>query len=485
MSTPLSPTRLFVCTACGAVLPVGPELFGKKCRCGRCGKVSVVSEDPNAEDSPRRRAERSLASNQSIAANSSIHFNCRVCDTHLSARARHVGRKAKCPDCGALTKVPPPPRQHSLARPKKTPQAMHGQQYGLWGVDDAPDPAELLAKQPKFFPVYCRNCDTLMHARLEQVGNGIACPDCGAKTVVEEPPEPKQKKSPLVPDGKEYQLDAKHIPPTRPEAQFAPPEPSVETSKTEAIRQERVDRPRIPRFPTLQGVAPMLFRHPVLSWWFGLSLAGCCELGLLAFGLGGHVLLLVLIVPPLLFIGIGAFSAAGAFWLSVLTESSEGNDRVHHPPGPVFLDWIGNMLYLITSGMLAFAPWWILGQVLWEELAPQYLGLMQVSGWMFTFPLLLLSCLENGSPMELYSLRIFGSVAKLPGHWLLLVLQSVVLAAACLLAVAGLLTLDPRLAFVAVPVCVAASLLYFRILGRFAWWLAESLATTEEVVEEE
>lgn len=475
MSMPLSPTRLFVCTACGAVLPVGPELLGKKCRCGRCGKVSLISEDHNAEDAPRRRAERSPASNQSI------HFNCRVCDTHLSARARHVGRKAKCPDCGALTKVPPPPKN----RPKKTPKAMHGQQYGVWGVDDAPDPAELRAKQPKFFPVYCRNCDTLMHARMEQVGKQLACPDCGAKTVFEEPPEPKSEETVLVPDGQEYQLDPTYIPPTRPEREFQPPVSDEESAKFEAIRTERAERPKLPLLPTLQGVAPLLLRSPVPGWWFGLSLAGCLELGLLAIGLGGHVLLLVLIVPPLLFIGIGAFSAAGALWLSVLTESSEGNDRVHHPPGPVFLDWIGNMFYLITSGMLAFAPWWIIGQIVGNELSIGHRGLIQACGWLFTFPLLLLSCLENGSPMDLYSARIFSSVAKLPGHWLLLVVQSIVLAGGCLLAVAGLLTYDPRLAFAAVPLCVAASMLYFRILGRFGWWLAESLATTEEVVDEE
>ena len=470
MSMPLSPTRLFVCKACGAVLPIGEEHLGKKCRCGRCGNVSLV-----AEDAPRRRPKRSPTSNPSI------HFHCRVCDTHLAARAKDVGRKAKCPDCGVLTQVPPPPP----LRPKKVPKAMHGQQYAVWGVDEAPSPAEIAAKQPAFFAVYCRNCDTLMHARLEQVGKKLACPDCGAKTVIEQPPKPKPKKSALVPDGLEYQLDPTHVPPKRPEREFQPPAPSEETAAAEAVRTERAERPKLPRVPTLQGVAPMLLRNPVLGWWFGLSLAGIFTLGLLAIGLASHLLVLVLIVPALMAMGIGGLCAAGAIWVAVLTESSEGSDRLYHPPGPIFLDWLGSMFYVITSSMLAFAPWWLLGQVLGKDLPIEYHGILQLCGWLFTFPLLLLSCLENGSPLELFSPRIFGSVAKLPGHWLILFVESAILAGSCLLAVAGLLVLDPRMAFAAVPLCVGATLLYFRILGRFAWWLAESLATAEEATEKE
>ena len=39
-------------------------------------------------------------------------------------------------------KVVPAPKK---TRPKQTPPAMHGEQYGVWGVDEAPLPAELAA----------------------------------------------------------------------------------------------------------------------------------------------------------------------------------------------------------------------------------------------------------------------------------------------------------------------------------------------------
>ena len=475
MSMPLSPTRLFVCTACGAVLPVGPELLGKKCRCGRCGKVSVV-----AEDSPKR-AEQSTAQTQRIS------FRCRVCDTGLVASSKHVGRKAKCPDCGAGTPVPEPPSP----RPPQKPKAMHGQQYGLWGVDDAPSPAEIKAKQPKYFPVFCRNCDTMMHAQPKQIGKKIACPDCGAKTDVKEPPKPKPKKSALVPDGQEYQLDAEHVPPKRLEPQFvhAPTVAREAAESREAksrevgdpIRQEQVARPKIPRLPTFQGVMKMLVRTPVVTWFAWVTLVGLMA--------GGFLLVTMMLNPvaaiPFFFgaaaAAILSLSAIGAFCLAVLTESSEGNDRLYNPPGPVFLDWMGEVFYLVFPAMLAPAPWWLLCMALQKELPPGAPGLLMVAGWLFTFPLLLLSSLENGSVLEPFSFRVFGSVTKLPGHWLLFVVESAAIVGGTLAAIYGLVaTGSPALMLPIVPLCVASALLYFRVLGRFAWWLSESLATTEE-----
>ncbi len=160
------------------------EHVGKKCRCGRCGAINVVTDEDEVQ---RAEAAAALAE----AANQPLAFHCRVCDTRLVARVKHVGRKAKCPDCGARTVVPPPPQQ----RPSQPPRALHGQQYGVWGVDDAPSPAEMTAQQPKYFPVYCRVCDTLMHARPDQVGKQMKCPDCGAKTDIKAPSPPKPKKS--------------------------------------------------------------------------------------------------------------------------------------------------------------------------------------------------------------------------------------------------------------------------------------------------
>lgn len=467
MSVPLSPTRLFTCTACGAVLPVGEEQLGKKCRCGRCGKVSVISEDAPRPAKPASEL------------NQPLYFFCQVCDTRLAARVKHVGRKAKCPDCGALTAVPPPPKP----TPPNKPKAMHGQQYGVWGVDDAPNPSEIAAKQPKYFAVWCRVCDTLMHARPDQIGAQLACPDCGAKTNVKQPPQPKSKKSSLVPDGQEYQLDAKHVPPTRPDVQFTHVSPTEREAKQELppVREERRDRPKIPQMPIVQGVALMLVRSPVLNWFCWISLVGLAA---------GAFMVVVTSLNPIaaipFFIGAGIAAILGSVALSaiclvVLTESSEGNDRLHNPPGPVFLDWMGEVFYLVTPAVLALAPWWVLCRVLERELPWQQQSIVLMVGWLFTFPLLLLSSLENGSALEPFSARIFGSVSRRPGHWLLLVIVTAAIAAGAWAGIETLLQLESAtVGLLVIPLIVATALLYFRVLGRFAWWLAESLSTTEE-----
>lgn len=468
MSMPLSPNRLFTCTACGATLPVGEDHVGKKCRCGRCGKVSVVGEE-----TPRKE-KKSPPDDQYIG------FFCRVCDTRMAARSKHVGKKAKCPDCGALTEVPPPPKP----RPKQKPKAMHGQQYGLWGVDDAPNPEELVAKQPKFYPVWCRVCDTLMHARENQIGKKLTCPDCGGKTIVPEPPKAKPKKSPLVPDGLEYQLDAAHVLPTRPQQQFKPPK-VVEKALEELppIREERKDRPKVPRVPIIQGVSKMLICAPVTTWFIWLTMVGLC--------VGGFLLVVVsanpiAAIPFFIAGGLTALLGAGALaalCLSVLTESSEGNDRLYNAPGPVFLDWAADVFYLLIPGVLAFAPSAVLVRAFGEQLAFQHQALLVAAGWLFFFPFFMLSCLENGSALEPFSPRIFGSVATRPGHWLLLVLVSLAVCAGASFAYTSLLTAASQgsliLLLLETPLFLATSLLYFRILGRFAWWLAESLAVEE------
>ncbi len=54
--------------------------------------------------------------------------------------------------------------QPEPVKPKKPPAAMEGEQYELWGVDEAPSVAEMLAAQPKYIAVVCRLCQSRMQA---------------------------------------------------------------------------------------------------------------------------------------------------------------------------------------------------------------------------------------------------------------------------------------------------------------------------------
>jgi len=466
MPMPTSPTRLFVCDACGATLPVEPEHAGRKCRCGRCGKILVVPGD-----SPKPPP---------VATPKYVGFNCLLCDTRLSARVEDVGLQAKCPDCGRLTKVPQPPKP----RKKKTPEAMHGQQYGLWGVDEAPPTKEIAARQPKYYPVWCRVCDTLMHARAEQVGKKLACPDCGAKTLFKKLPVEKETKSALVADGEEYQLDETFELPRRPA--YQPPQArniNEIDAQEDAMRQEYRERGQMPENPLIGGVHKMLIRSPLPEATFVLAVVLALELWFIATAMtnigGIGVLLLLLPFITVSVFGLLSLMAASAFWLAVLKESSEGNDRLYHPPGPVFVDWVRECFYVVFSAAMSIAP----GMLLWKFAPNLPAGVGPAAaaiGGLGLFPIFLLSQLENGSPMEFFSPKLAGTLLKRPRQWLLFYAETVLVIGGSAATIVSLSLLSANTLPASVLLAAGASFLYFRLLGRLAWWLAESLPLPEE-----
>ncbi len=478
MSMPLSPTKLLTCDGCGAVLPLGGTRPGGKCRCGRCGKILIVPlEEPEEDFSYPSRPEPEPEFEPTPK---SVGFHCRVCDTHLSARTADVGKRAKCPDCGVLTVVPPPPK----VRRKKPPRAMHGQQYGLWGVDEAPSPSELAARQPKYYPVFCRVCDTLMHAQAKQAGAKLTCPDCGAKTVAPPPPVEKPKPSVLAPDGTEYQLDETQETPDRPT--FVPYQVrrlAEQEQREEQQLQEYYERPELPYMPLLQGVSRMLRRSPLPQCIFALAFALALEVWFIANAMAnvqGMALMIVLVAyATTAFFGALSFMAASAAWLAVLKESSEGNDRLYEPPSMIFVDWAAECFYVLFASAMALAP----GMLAWKFIPalPLELGpLLAAASWLLLFPVFLLSQLENGLSLEFFSPKLAGTLLKRPGQWLLFYAESVVLLGGCTAAIIGLQILSPVLVVVSVLLASVASFLYFRLLGRLGWWLAESLAVEEE-----
>lgn len=473
MSMPLSPTRLLTCDGCGAILPLGDIRPGGKCRCGRCGKTLIVPvEEPEEDFSYPAQLEP-----EPVPA--SVGFHCRVCDTRLSARTADVGKRAKCPDCGALTVVPPPPK----IRPKKPPRAMHGQQYGLWGVDEAPLSSELAARQPKYYPVYCRVCDTLMHAREKQIGTKLTCPDCGAKTVVPPPPVEKPKPSVLAPEGTEYQLDESSVPGPRPApGVMAARQEEERLTYREQLQQEYGEKPKLPRVPLVQGVLRMLFRAPIPTWWLTLSFFTVIVAGLAAFSAhcmdASYFFAAICCLAGACIISPLWFAAIAALCCSILTDSSEGNDKLYNSPSAEFVEWFGGAFYLAIAIGVSLVMGWLVGMPLDRTSEAMAIG------FFLGFPIVLLSMLEIGSPVGFFSARLLASLFRRPGHWLLFYLETAPLVAVVYFGVTSpsISTLEIVLAG---PLCLAMALLYFRLLGRLGWWLAESLPMKEDPVEED
>jgi DNA-directed RNA polymerase subunit M/transcription elongation factor TFIIS len=467
MSASLSPTRIFKCDGCQATLPYDPTRAGQKCRCGQCGKVLTVpaADDVGAPSPPPSKPTY-------------IEFWCHVCDTRLVAHAAHAGRKAKCFDCGAINRVPKP---KAIEKPRE-PAAMHGQQYGVWEANKAPDPEQLRAAQAKLFPVYCRVCDTLMYAQPQHVGGKLKCPDCGALTTVKEPPKQPEKKSVLVPAGQEYQLDAKQLITASSVPDFVERlKVKSKAAVEEQAKRDAAERPPMPMFPTFVGVWPMLVSEPLPTWWVGTSAVGIVVAAIAleaATSTGGGIAAMYMLVCMVtaLILGVLWFAAVSAIWCAIAMESSEGLKKLHASPSPLIFESFMEMVYIFFSTAISLIPAFaVMKFVDWE-----YAALVGAISLLLCFPVLLLSSFQESSPMGVVSPSIWGSVFRRPAHWFVFYVQSAIIAAATGVTIVQIAIAAPEWILAAVPVALAGLFIYFRVLGRFAWWLAESLAAKEE-----
>ncbi len=468
MSGPPSANRRFVCDGCQAVLPYDPAQAGKPCRCGKCGKSLLIPNLDEQNDKPSQPEPPKF-----------VELWCRVCDTRLVAKSEDSGKKAKCTDCGAVNVIPTPRKPEA----PRVPAAMQGPQYDVWEVDKAPEPEKQRVAQPKLFPIYCRVCGTLMYAELKHVGGKLKCPDCGALTAVKEPPKEVEKKSPLVPDGEEYKLSAP--PPTR---QKVVPE-YIERIKQEgqvAVAKEAeklaAERPKMPPLPTLNGVLSMLVREPVITWWVGLSVGGTVVAWLLINSIptasaSGFAQMFALMCRIFGFLtGLMWYGPTAAILCAIVAESSEGHTKLYASPSPRFFECLMEMLHIGTTLSLSCIPGFaVMKFVPWE-----YSFAVGGGSFLIFFPVLLLSTFHQNTPMGIFSLRVWGSLVLRPAHWLLFYVESAIILAIGIAASMAILVMAREWLLGIVPVALATAFVYCRVLGRFAWWLAESLPVKEK-----
>ena len=261
MATPSSQSLAVSCPGCGAHFEVVAEMAGRKGKCAKCGEVFRVPASPPA------------------IVPQYIPVTCRVCQTLMYGRPDQVGKAIKCPDCYALTVVPPP----AIVKPKKPPAAMEGEQYELWGVDEAPSVVKMLAAEPKYIAVVCRMCQTLMQATADQVGHKIKCPDCGTANEVCAPAAPAKEISVLSPDEDAIPIDAALDPGERPAVIIPPRRPLLYEEERDAQHARRAEkaargdtrgpqfdasgRPVLPRWPLVTRVLPFLYSRGVPVRW--------------------------------------------------------------------------------------------------------------------------------------------------------------------------------------------------------------------------
>lgn len=237
----------------------------------------------------------------------------------------------------------------------------------------------------------------------------------------------------------------------------------------------------MPRVPLLQGVWRMLLTGEVIGRWMALSVLLTVAAWFLSWVFSAMSANVFLAIPMF----AGGCMCFG-FWLisalpvglAIVTESSEGNDRLYDPPNwmsfgfaEAFSVTVATAVSAVPAGLTFKIP------TIWPMEAHVALA---AAVWLACFPVVLLSSLEEGSPFAVFSPRLASSVFRCSGPWLLFYIESLLLAAA--VGGVGMLVLSgpPAVRLVLPWLAVGWMLFYMRLLGRLGWWLAETMPGVED-----
>jgi DNA-directed RNA polymerase subunit M/transcription elongation factor TFIIS len=507
MATPSSATLPVSCPDCGARFQVGAELAGKKGRCAKCGSIFRVpaaarpvgglsEADTASAKRTKSASETPPTKRKDESPPQHIRLYCRVCQTMMYGRPDEIGHKIKCPDCGAQNVVPQPEKLKAKSTP---PPADDSDDLELWGVDEAPSVAEMVAAQPKFVSVECPTCQTLMQVPEKQAGQKIKCPDCFKVIVVPQPSAPKPARSVLSRDEDDILIDPTLDPGERAPVIIQPRRPMLYEEEAEAEQKrreeklargervgtmyDRAGRPIMPRWPMATRILPFLFSRGVPVRWIIFSVGATIGLSIGLYGLSMAMTGGFAAIGGMSFVAMGImimaiwFGGFAATIFAIITESSEGTDRIEQWPTPVVTDWFGEAFTLLVALLMSPLPGWLIGRFIPDDGVRNSLFL---GSFVVSLPIVLLSQLDLGSMFGIASPRVIASVLRLPASWLLFYFEIAVIVALCVgLALAA--EVIPFLVLAFVPFCVAAAFLAARILGRLAWKLAESTSQAQIV----
>jgi hypothetical protein len=168
--------------------------------------------------------------------------------------------------------------------------------------------------------------------------------------------------------------------------------------------------------------------------------------------------------------GVACAAVASIHGLTILLETTAGNDRMENWPNVgLFLDWVHDLWFIVNTAAVSLLLGWGL-----DWLLPNLLGVPGAAAAIavfFVFPILLLCALETDSPFLPVSGVVLASLGRHGIPWLAFYLQAAGLLAAAGLACALIWPLAPPLAVpLAALLFSAVVMIYFRLLGRLAFY---------------
>jgi hypothetical protein len=240
-------------------------------------------------------------------------------------------------------------------------------------------------------------------------------------------------------------------------------------------------------------VFPGVFSFPWYPsvWPYWLLLGG------LAIPLAGMLATLGLLLPLAVILVVLWCLGTSTVLMTVLRDTAAGNDEICNWPSAIWWDWIADAFCLFESlvlcllGISCVAITLRLAHLLPAEPADDVFPAL--GGLVMFFPIVLLSLLEGGLPV---SFPVWQTLFARPGAWVIFYLESLVP-----LAVAGVAVTELDRAwspgpcgpgvgflgdggfwwtiFLAPLVFVAAGLVYFRLLGKLAWYCGQEPPESE------
>ena len=436
MSTGRDRQVRFSCPHCGIGLKVSPLAVNEEGPCPKCEKTISARSASSPEYYP---------------------VVCGVCGTRSYATADKLGKTVECPDCFTDTVVTRP-ADPTPSRPHAGHTVDDIDEYRLRPDVDQPPPST-----SEEIPVVCKICQTRLYARLDQVGQTIVCPDCETEIKVVVPSSRRQRRSRPEVVGSLYEVRApEEVTRLHEEARQSM------TRSTEAIEEEERKRPKPPRRPFLSGVLGFLLQQ---------------RIGLLALGVTWATMMVLLLVQGLdqmtpfmipfactaaALITLADVVCASVCFVSIVEKTANCLDKIDNWPEFDVMGWVLQSLYLIVSFALSMIPFVAVSARVSDYTNP--LVWWAALPCFFVFPIILLSTLEEDSPLMPYSAVVWRSVWRTWRAWVIFYVES--------LAVVGIVALlgwgawsigRSEITPVFVFVCVLATIVYFRLLGRLAW----------------
>lgn len=478
---PPLPKLKVICPVCRTVMQANADQVGQTVQCPDCGtRSTVVAPVARPVASPREADDLyAVADDVPPSERTYIPLRCPVCHTLMQAEPHQIGRPMECPDCGTKTVVPKPVTV-AVQRAPRTPESI-----GTYGVQEKPGQPD--ADSPAYeahFPVYCPRCSTRLLATRQQLGTRLTCPDCG--TGVPVPPLDEiqvrmaAERAEVLPSVKGY---AVKVSPDGPSPAARQPASAVAGVHMPTLLHGQ--RPEMVAHPFWQGNLMPIFQTPGWCIWVGLTFAATMALGLAwaamtlgkgeaggGFALVGPwitSLILTTIGSLILLIWAGAASFVG---LAILRDTAAGNERIENWPNSFWIDELAQILFVINSVTLTAAAVYGLHRLL--ALVGLASGWIELGAALALFPYILLSMLETDSCIWPFSLPTFQSLFHATGGWLefhaaslltLAPLGALAMGIDWLLGGWGILFYSAILS--------AGGLIYFRLLGRLAWYCAE------------